>query len=83
MNVEKKPENAIDLSHHLSDVSRARATSPLKGLARFFGRPGLISLAGGEQQQYVFGTDSKVLCIKYARYACGGLLPFRRHFGGQ
>lgn len=46
MNSAEKPK-AIDLSHHLSDVSRARATSPLKGLARFFGRPGLISLAGG------------------------------------
>ena len=40
-------QKAIDLSHHLSDLSRARATSPLKGLARYFGRPGLISLAGG------------------------------------
>ncbi|KAJ6515922.1 pyridoxal phosphate-dependent transferase [Mycena sanguinolenta] len=41
-----KPE-AIDLSHHLSAVSRARQTSPLKGLQRYWGRPGLISLAGG------------------------------------
>ncbi|KAJ7276368.1 pyridoxal phosphate-dependent transferase [Mycena haematopus] len=41
-----KPE-AIDLSHHLSEVAKARQTSPLKGLQRYFGRPGLISLAGG------------------------------------
>lgn len=48
MNMEdQKIQKAIDLSHHLSDVSRARNVSPLKGLARFFGRPGLISLAGG------------------------------------
>ena len=38
---------AIDLSHHLSDLSRARQKSPLKELAKYWGRPGLISLAGG------------------------------------
>lgn len=43
----EKRQKAIDLSHHLSDVALARKTSPLKGLARFFGRPGVISLAGG------------------------------------
>ncbi len=43
----EKQQKAIDLSHHLSDVALARQTSPLKGLARFFGRPGMISLAGG------------------------------------
>jgi aromatic amino acid aminotransferase I len=41
-----KPE-AIDLSHHLSDLAKARHTSPLKGLQRYWGKPGLISLAGG------------------------------------
>ena len=48
MSYSEKPSKAIDLSHHLSDVSRARGLSPLKGLARYFDRPGLISLAGGE-----------------------------------
>ncbi|TFK43565.1 PLP-dependent transferase [Crucibulum laeve] len=43
---EKLPE-AIDLSHHLSRVSRARTTSPLKGLQKYFGKEGMISLAGG------------------------------------
>lgn len=38
---------AIDLSHHLSDLAKARQVSPLKGLAKYFGKPGLISLAGG------------------------------------
>lgn len=38
---------AIDLSHHLSKVSRERKLSPLKGLQRYFGKPGVISLAGG------------------------------------
>lgn len=40
-------QKAVDLSHHLSDLSRARAVSPLKGLARYFERPDIISLAGG------------------------------------
>ncbi|KAJ6613492.1 PLP-dependent transferase [Mycena sp. CBHHK59/15] len=35
------------LSHHLSGLSRARQTSPLKGLQKYWGKPGLISLAGG------------------------------------
>ncbi|KAI0355373.1 PLP-dependent transferase [Trametes cingulata] len=43
----EKRQKAIDLSHHLSDLARARETSPLKGLARYVGRPGVISLAGG------------------------------------
>lgn len=43
---EKLPE-AIDLAHHLSDLSKRREQSPLKGLAKYFGQPGLISLAGG------------------------------------
>ncbi|KAF8076347.1 pyridoxal phosphate-dependent transferase [Lyophyllum atratum] len=46
MSYEKRPD-ADDLSHHLSRVSRARATSPLKGLQKYFGKPGVISLAGG------------------------------------
>ncbi|KAJ7095348.1 pyridoxal phosphate-dependent transferase [Mycena belliarum] len=41
-----KPE-AIDLSHHLSDLAKARQTSPLKGLQKYLGKPGLLMLAGG------------------------------------
>ncbi|KAJ7228693.1 pyridoxal phosphate-dependent transferase [Mycena pura] len=41
-----KPE-AIDLSNHLSDVSKARALSPLKGLQKYLDKPGLLMLAGG------------------------------------
>jgi aromatic amino acid aminotransferase I / 2-aminoadipate transaminase len=46
MDHEKLPE-AIDLSHHLSRLSKARITSPLKGLQKYWGKEGLISLAGG------------------------------------
>ncbi|KAG6814205.1 hypothetical protein H0H92_000882 [Tricholoma furcatifolium] len=44
----EKLSNAIDLSHHLSDVAQARAFSPLKVLQKYFGKPGVISLAGGK-----------------------------------
>jgi aromatic amino acid aminotransferase I / 2-aminoadipate transaminase len=44
---EKLPKS-IDLSHHLSDLAKARGVSPLKGLFRYLGRPGMVALAGGE-----------------------------------
>ncbi|KAH7879766.1 pyridoxal phosphate-dependent transferase [Lentinula edodes] len=43
----EKSTDALDLSHHLSKVGKARHTSPLKGLQKYMGKPGLISLAGG------------------------------------
>ncbi|KIP08349.1 hypothetical protein PHLGIDRAFT_18957 [Phlebiopsis gigantea 11061_1 CR5-6] len=43
----EKQNKAIDLSHHLSDLSRRRQVSPLKGLAKYMGNPNLIALAGG------------------------------------
>ncbi|KIK93495.1 hypothetical protein PAXRUDRAFT_144943 [Paxillus rubicundulus Ve08.2h10] len=43
----EKPPKPVDLSHHLSELSKARGISPLKGLQKYFGRPGLITLAGG------------------------------------
>ncbi|KAF5370081.1 hypothetical protein D9758_001083 [Tetrapyrgos nigripes] len=43
----EKHGDAIDLSHHLSAIARARLESPLKGMAKYLGKPGLISLAGG------------------------------------
>ena len=51
MSIQEKPSplasKAIDLSHHLSDLSKRRELSPLKGLQKYAGRPGTISLAGG------------------------------------
>ncbi|GAA5913791.1 hypothetical protein JCM6882_007700 [Rhodosporidiobolus microsporus] len=41
-----KPDS-IDLSHHLSDLAKARLTSPLKGLYKYFNRPGMLMFAGG------------------------------------
>ncbi|KAK7049551.1 hypothetical protein VNI00_005582 [Paramarasmius palmivorus] len=54
----EKHGDAIDLSHHLSAIARARATSPLKGLQRYLGRPGLISLAGGLPNEGYFPLSS-------------------------
>lgn len=59
MSYSEKPSKAIDLSHHLSNVSRARGLSPLKGLARYLERPGLISLAGGEHRPCVSDGGSR------------------------
>ncbi|EIN10771.1 PLP-dependent transferase [Punctularia strigosozonata HHB-11173 SS5] len=39
--------DAIDLSHHLSDLAKSRSVSPLKGLAKYLNNPDLIALAGG------------------------------------
>ena len=39
---------ALDLSHHLSDIASARVPSPLKIFQRYWGKPGIISLAGGQ-----------------------------------
>ncbi|KAK4047631.1 hypothetical protein OIV83_005289 [Microbotryomycetes sp. JL201] len=41
-----KPD-AIDLSHHLSALSRARLASPLKGMYKYFNKPGMLMFAGG------------------------------------
>jgi hypothetical protein len=48
-NVSELPK-AIDLSHHLSELAKARAPSPLKTFYKFYGRPGLLALAGGAFQ---------------------------------
>ena len=49
------PPKSIDLSHHLSDVAKARRPSPLKTLAKYLYNPGLIPLAGGS---YLVATGS-------------------------
>ncbi|TCD67496.1 hypothetical protein EIP91_012301 [Steccherinum ochraceum] len=43
----EKHGKAVDLSHHLSDMAKARLPSPLKSLGKYMNKPGLISLAGG------------------------------------
>lgn len=45
--MEKNRQASIDLSHHLSGVAKARTSSPLKDLQKYFGKEGIISLAGG------------------------------------
>jgi len=48
MTTEADFPDAIDLSHHLSEISKSRGLSPLKGLQKYFGKPGMLSLAGGQ-----------------------------------
>jgi len=50
--------SAIDLSHHISELAKARRPSPLKGLAKYMGVPGLISLAGGLPDPSYFPINS-------------------------
>lgn len=50
--------DAIDLSHHLSEVSKNRGLSPLKGLQKYFGKPGMLSLAGGTPSPVYFPFDN-------------------------
>ncbi|KIK06739.1 hypothetical protein K443DRAFT_88812 [Laccaria amethystina LaAM-08-1] len=45
--MEKNRQTSVDLSHHLSRVAKARSPSPLKDLQKYFGKEGIISLAGG------------------------------------
>lgn len=47
MAYDMKLPDAIDLSHHLSEVARAREISPLKDLQQYLGRDDLLSIAGG------------------------------------
>ena len=39
--------NAIDLSHHINKLSKARLPSPLKDIVKYMNQDGMISLAGG------------------------------------
>ncbi|KAK9900469.1 PLP-dependent transferase [Cystobasidium minutum MCA 4210] len=49
---------AIDLSHHLSELAKARRFSPLKSFGKYMGVPGMISLAGGLPDPSYFPLES-------------------------
>ncbi|ORY77211.1 pyridoxal phosphate-dependent transferase [Leucosporidium creatinivorum] len=53
----QKPD-AIDLSHHLSLLARERLQSPLKGMYKYFNRPGMLMLAGGLPSPAYFPFES-------------------------
>ncbi|GAA6009684.1 aminotransferase-like domain-containing protein [Rhodotorula paludigena] len=50
--------NAADLSHHLSDLAKARITSPLKAMYKYMQRPGMLMLAGGLPPPEYFPFES-------------------------
>jgi aromatic amino acid aminotransferase I len=45
---EEKLPKSIDLSHHFSDLAKRRLPSPLKTFYKYYGKPGLLALAGGQ-----------------------------------
>ncbi|KAG8956190.1 hypothetical protein FRC04_004266 [Tulasnella sp. 424] len=47
-----------DLSHHLSDLAKNRKPSPLKQLAKYMMKPGVLSLAGGMPHPEYFPFDT-------------------------
>ncbi|KAG8956191.1 hypothetical protein FRC04_004267 [Tulasnella sp. 424] len=52
-------ERAVpDLSHHLSHLANNRKPSPLKQLAKYMMKPGILSLAGGMPHPEYFPYDS-------------------------
>ncbi|KDN51005.1 hypothetical protein RSAG8_00634, partial [Rhizoctonia solani AG-8 WAC10335] len=48
----------IDLSHHLSDEARNIKPSPLKGMYKYWGMPGLVNLAGGVPHPSLFPYET-------------------------
>jgi len=51
-------EAPVDLSHHLSTLSKSRQASPLKDIVRYMSEPGMISLAGGLPSASLFPFSS-------------------------
>jgi hypothetical protein len=61
---------AIDLSHHLSDLAKARAVSPLKGMFKYIEKnPDIISVAGGESAKILSCVD-QAYNLTYGRLRC-------------
>lgn len=50
MSAEKRAQ-AIDLTHHISDLAKRRQVSPLKGLQKFILNKDTIVLAGGKYRR--------------------------------
>ncbi|KAG8847837.1 hypothetical protein FRB91_011388 [Serendipita sp. 411] len=45
---------ALDFSHHISELGKARRPFPIKSVFKYFGRPGLLAMAGGlPHPQYI------------------------------
>ncbi|KIJ70016.1 hypothetical protein HYDPIDRAFT_77313 [Hydnomerulius pinastri MD-312] len=90
MSIEKRGK-AIDLSHHLSELSKARATSPLKGLQKYFSQPGVLSLAGGLPSPAYFPLSditvnalvSESFALTHAEQASSSVSWFWRLFGSR
>ena len=56
--VDDKPAGPKDLSHHLSQITRARPLSSIKRFYKYFGIPGIGQLAGGLPAEAYFPYDT-------------------------
>lgn len=57
-----------DLSHHFSDVTKARAASQMKAFYRFFRIPGITQLAGGSSPLLPSSPSLPLHRLSYLRY---------------
>ncbi|GAA5978310.1 hypothetical protein JCM11641_004650 [Rhodosporidiobolus odoratus] len=55
-----------ELAHHLSELAKARLPSPLKGLYKYFNRPGMLMFAGGlpPPEYFPFETISATSLVR-------------------
>ncbi|KAG8813589.1 hypothetical protein FRC18_002391 [Serendipita sp. 400] len=62
---------ALDFSHHISELGKARRPFPIKSVFKYFGRPGLLAMAGGKpclSNPFGFLTWSPPLGLPHPQY---------------
>ncbi|KAJ1308692.1 hypothetical protein OPQ81_004383 [Rhizoctonia solani] len=70
----------VDLSHHLSDEAKNMKPSPLKGMYKYWGMPGLVNLAGGIPHPSLFPYETMSAEVlpptAFSVGDSGGILPW-------
>lgn len=58
-----RKSKAVDLRHHLSDLAKARKPAPIKEVFKYYGKPGVLAMAGGipHPQYFPFCTLESAL----------------------
>ncbi|KAG8812930.1 hypothetical protein FRC17_001750 [Serendipita sp. 399] len=66
---------ALDFSHHISELAKARKPFPIKTVFKYYGRPGLLAMAGGlpHPQYFPFETLQTSLLRADAFFAIDAL----------
>lgn len=70
--------SAIDLTHHLSVLSKSRHPSPLKDILKFMVEPGMISFAGGKVDFPSRVCSERKVDTVWAGLPHPGIFPFAR-----